>query len=359
MTTPNGVNVPLYIVVAAFALLIGLVGLAAFLGGIAFEGGQPEAAPPPTATVMAPEQPTEPPEQSPTATPTPLPTSTRVPTATLLPTPVPTRTPLPKTGDICGRHPAVQNAILRTIGSSRCEGVSNAELFRILEFSISTGNTIPLQPGDFDGLVNLQRLTLSSEAPIPLGAFSGLSVERMTLTANDIEPGVFFGADVQRLYLSGGEFLPGPGVLPHSLTELKLHYSSYGRSSEREKLIINKDFLDGLSNLEWLEVDFSHSGAGGGEVAVHKDSLSVTPKLRGLRLLGYSITAERDFIAGLSQLESLRLTSLHVKTIIQGEPILTLHPQSPLYGSHSFYPEVLYDDSFHVNLNQREWGGEE
>ncbi len=60
-----------------------------------------------------------------------------------------------------------QDAIPQTIRSARCEGVFTAELFRIQNFrdwryddEISlTINAIPLQSGDFEGLINLKSRT--------------------------------------------------------------------------------------------------------------------------------------------------------------------------------------------------------
>ena len=237
-----------------------------------------------------------------------------------------------RTHDICTRHPKVQDAILQTIRSARCEGVSNAELFRIEEFrdwrhddEINLViNENPLQPGDFDGLVNLKSLNVYSEAAITAGVFSGARIDKLTVWASRIDPGVFDGVEVAHLRLE--DVLPPPGSLPETLTSLDIDDLNRkgSRGSGTAETVLPSDYLEGMQNLERLSI-YAH-----GSLVVPKDMLAHAPNLREVKIGAYSFTTGRTLVASLSHLEYLRVRNLKITTIEEGEDILVLHPESPL-----------------------------
>ena len=123
---------------------------------------------------------------------------------------------------ICGRTPTVQEAILLTLRIPSCEMVTGRELFRITHFRIGrdsgwTGwnwtNEGPAA-GDFAGLVNLQgELSIVGDFTIPAGTFTDLSLEKITLKVDGIQPGAFDGAEVQELALEvRTPLIPNPPI---------------------------------------------------------------------------------------------------------------------------------------------------
>lgn len=365
----TNVQVPLYVVQGAFALLIGLVGLSAYLAGVAFN--QPAETPRSTATVMAQEHPTETPEPSPTPIPqvtaSPEPTATPQATAAPVPTatPPPTRQPPARTRDICDRHPVVQDTILQTLRTSRCAGVDAAELFRIRELPDKiVASEIPFQPGDFTGLVNVRELSVRSLPPIPSGTFSGLNLDTLTLYAAEIAHGAFDGAEIRRLTIR--EHLPQDGVLPPSLRELALDrindYHNRHNPGDYKNAVISTDFLRGLQNLEWLSISVSNVVTGG--LTLHEDALSHTPNLRGLKIHASGFHAGRSMVAGLSRLEYLTFTGVQIASP-DGEDVVELHPGSPLAegiagsGRNPFAAENAYvlRHGGTVGIGVVEWGG--
>ena len=112
--------------------------------------------------------------QGATRTPAPSPTTPASPT-TLSPTgtaePVPTPTFTVQGPGICGRSPEVQETILERLGTSLCQATTVPELFRITdEFRLEMDR---VRAGDFQGLVNVQRLEVSANGVEPNG-FAGL-----------------------------------------------------------------------------------------------------------------------------------------------------------------------------------------
>ena len=95
----------------------------------------------------------------PTLTPTPTPTP--APTLTHTPTPAPTPTP---ERNICQRSPAIQSALIRTLGIRSCRLITEEELFRITAMDVRAKE---LWAGDLDGLYNMERLVLELNAPLP------------------------------------------------------------------------------------------------------------------------------------------------------------------------------------------------
>ena len=143
-----------------------------------------------------------------TRTPAEAPMLTAVPTATTVATATPLVLPTPSGPGICGRTPHVQQAILRTLGSTSCRYVTTDELYRITNLirssSRDNGLSSPLKAGDLHGLVNLEELTISEPddaPPIPAGTFAGSAVEELKLYNATLEQGTFAGANVHHLRL--------------------------------------------------------------------------------------------------------------------------------------------------------------
>ena len=113
------------------------------------------------------------------------------PTRTTEPAPAPTPTPPPtftvQGPGICRRSPEVQEAILERLGTSLCQATTIPELFRITgEFRVEM-NTV--RTGDFQGMVNVERLEVRTNGVEPAG-FAGLhnleELELRLLASTDI-----------------------------------------------------------------------------------------------------------------------------------------------------------------------------
>ena len=149
----------------ALKIMTALLSLAP-LAALACAGGFPAAlseTPEPTAGRVAPTAtPLPTPEPAPltegmgeplSLQPLDMPTATPPPTVTA----VPTVTPLPSVG-ICYRTPAVQEWIISQLQIPSCTVISNAELYRITEWT----DFAELKPGDLSGLVNVPVLTIGA-----------------------------------------------------------------------------------------------------------------------------------------------------------------------------------------------------
>lgn len=179
--------------------------------------------------------PTAPPTRPASTTPTP----TKPPTAT----PRPTATPTPSTGDICYRTPEVQKVLLYELDLNACQVVTPGELFRVQELSIGGGGTrviraAAFKPGDFADLPNLKRLHLHvGEVPEP-GVFDGLTgLERLSLQFGDHD------SETERLTLPESMFASLP----------QLQVLQIGTSQNRH-LRFQSNTLDSLPNLTALSV---------------------------------------------------------------------------------------------------------
>ncbi len=106
-------------------------------------------------------------------------------------------TPAPASPGICGRSPSIQRGITRTLNIQSCRSITGDELYRLTHFHADIWTD--LRAGDFSGMVNVTRLTLTGreEFKIPKGAFQGLdSLKKMTISFHPqgaIEPGAFQG----------------------------------------------------------------------------------------------------------------------------------------------------------------------
>ena len=166
--------------------------------------------------------------------------------------------PTPTGPGICGRSPAIQDAILRTIGSPYCRTITEDELYRIQCFKDSPSSSCESnydftewknhgpKPGDFAGLHNLPYVEIEGPFDIPAGTFTGSSIETLILDVDAIQPGAFEGATVQTLRITTNHTLP-KGTLPTSVTELKLEIVMPPSALQGNE-------LDGLPKLEFLEL---------------------------------------------------------------------------------------------------------
>ena len=202
----------------------------------------------------------------------------------------------------------MQQAILETIRSARCEGVSNAELFRIRQFTdMRNGNEIainasgiPLEPGDFDGLVNMQELRIYSEPTLKANSLAGLKVESPTVWAKRYKEGAFNGIEATHLRIV--RKVPPGRTLPKDLHSLDI-------DDLEGKVVLGPDFLEGLVELEWLEI------YGGESLVIHKDKLKEAPNLRGIDVGSGTVTTGRTLLAGLEHLEDMEFRHLQVAGI--------------------------------------------
>ena len=136
---------------------------------------------------QTPQTPTRIPDASPT---TPAPTGT--------PEPDPTPTFTVQGPGICGRSPEVQETILERLGTSLCQATTVPELFRITdEFRLEMDR---VRAGDFQGLVNVQRLEVSANGVEP-GGFAGL------LNLKELELRLFASTDITTESFQGLESL--------------------------------------------------------------------------------------------------------------------------------------------------------
>ena len=280
--------------------------------------------------------------------------------------------------DICARHPKVQDAILQTIRSARCEGVSNAELFRIQEFRDWRKDEkinleieeIPLQPGDFNGLVNLKSLTMSVK-DVEAGAFLGLdNLETLGLTVHangSIAPGAYEGLKaLQAMSIriskthSDSEatlILPDFDHLP-KLQSLHLEDASTIRPEH-----LTKSFLQNLPELQYLEIQLTPAKEEHQEsnTFLTKDLLAKNPKLKTLHIMsrgyyeaklhlpenlfennaslqnllikGTGTAIPERLLKDLQELETLKTDFIEDEVRHQ----IQLHKDSPLYNKIAHY----------------------
>ena len=148
---------------------------------------------------------------------------------------------LDSTAGVCGRTPAVRDALIARFGVTLCGAVSDANLASITDLSLSGQEFTALAAGDFAGLTSLETLRLTNTAltTLPDRVFDGLNAltnlvvnGTNTLTATNtltLSPGAFAGlTSLTYLWLdnNGLENLPD-GVFSGltSLTDLRLDFN--------------------------------------------------------------------------------------------------------------------------------------
>ena len=140
------------------------------------------------------------------------------------------------TAGVCGRTPAVRDALIDRLSVTSCGAVSDANLASITNLSLSGQDLTALAAGDFAGLTSLGTLYLTNTAltTLPDGVFDGLNaltnlVVNGTNTLTALSPGAFAGlTSLTYLWLdnNGLENLPD-GVFSGltSLTDLRLDFN--------------------------------------------------------------------------------------------------------------------------------------
>ena len=296
-------------------------------------------------------------------------------------TPTPVAMTVPAGPGICGRTPAVQQWIIAELGILSCQRITKDELYRITRFQnrfgidMSNVYATTLRAGDFDGLVNLAELSISTMG-VEAGALAGLdNLKRMSLSINScdkadancpldleeqIEVGAFTGLPrLEHLSItaSGGSrpvSLPVIDSLPslRSLTvegdlaaQVMLQGSSesifrnlpalislevdeprfeHGDGEDPIVFRVGKPFFNGLTSLEQL-----HLGGGGysrHEIALAPDTFDTTPRLREVVINSMGLRVHRDTFRHLDDLEVLRMSDYG-----HSEAVISLSEESPLF----------------------------
>ena len=227
------------------------------------------------------------------------PQPTEIPaTAAATETPEPTATlPPPQkyrsSDNICRRSPGVQNALIKTLQMSSCRIITIDELFRLNTAFAAALNESPRQ-GDFAGMTNLRRLTISVEIP-------------------------------------EGETGSIPDQLFHGMTNLEqLELRSSG------KLTINSNAVHNLPKLKSITIGSS------GSLTIEKDFVSEVPKLTEMR-----ISAGEN-----SQLKEHALNNLNriTELTIQWEGGNSETPSRSTIGQFGYLPRLNRLDIISSNL---------
>ena len=162
------------------------------------------------------------------------------------------------TAGVCGRTPAVRDALIDRLSVTSCGAVSAANLASITNLSLSGQDLTALAAGDFAGLTSLGTLYLTNTAltTLPDGVFDGLNaltnlVVNGTNTLTALSPGAFAGlTSLTYLWLdnNGLENLPD-GVFSGltSLTDLRLDFNGL--------TALSPGAFAGLSSLKTLRLE--------------------------------------------------------------------------------------------------------
>ena len=165
---------------------------------------------------------------------------------------------LDSTAGVCGRTPAVRDALIDELSVTLCGAVSDANLASITNLSLSGQDFTALAAGDFAGLTSLETLSLTNTAltTLPGGVFDGLtSLENLYLTntaLTTLPDGVFDGLNaLTSLIVNGNNTLTAlsPGVfagLP-SLETLWLDFNGL--------TALSPGVFAGLSSLKTLRLE--------------------------------------------------------------------------------------------------------
>lgn len=283
-----------------------------------------------------------------------------------------------QTPGICQRTPTFQNAILATLQAPSCAAVTPDELFRITRFSLEP-NYRQIQPGDLEGLVNLQSVEIEANGrTIPAGAFAGAQINSVHISDADLAPMAFQDARITsihlkrttpqqaafdglqgllHLYISG--LFQFPEVNIPDLSQLRtLSVSAV------EFPVLETNHLDNLPHLTSLTLEgylYPHAhpdrvptGNQPGrtysmdpQALVANEALeSVTIKVAGHPNVdaNYRLVIPKELLAHLASLESVSIGNrVHMQDHILGHPPLNLSSVSPLY-KHMRPPETLPQD---------------
>ena len=220
------------------------------------------------------------------------------PAVSITPTPAPTPTPEPVPG-LCDRNPAVVRAILEAASANSCRNVSHMDLEGIREITITYG---PLEPGDMDGMKNLESLEID-DLGIPMEADSLVGLRNLRkLVINTQRP-------------EAGIILEAPVVVPGVFRNL-------GRLEELRVLgeagwveyDLTQELLLGMPKLRIIEMHYLGS--------IAPKSLDGKNQLETVRLHGskawedYPPRIPRDLAAGMPNIRELTISNFRWPPVI-------------------------------------------
>ena len=209
------------------------------------------------------------------------------------------------TAGVCGRTPAVRDALIAELGVTSCGAVSDAKLASITDLSLSGQEFTALAAGDFAGLTSLENLYLTNTAltTLPDGVFDGLTaLENLYLTNTALTAlpgGVFDGLNaLTNLVVNGNNTLtalsPGAFAGLTSLTYLWLDNNGLENLPD--------GVFSGLTSLTDLRLDFN------GLTALSPGAFAGLTSLKTLRLENNELaTLPDDVFEPLTALTTLDL----------------------------------------------------
>ena len=220
------------------------------------------------------------------------------------------------TNRICGRTPAVRDAILGRSSSSDCGNVPDLATITVLNLNDS-GITV-LEPGDFAGLDALTNLSLANNGgltTLPAGIFAGLTMlDTLNLGTNrlaSLRSDAFAGLDaLETLVLSGNDLTRLPPGIFAGLTGLDTLNLGTNRLAS-----LRSDAFAGLDALETLVL------SGNALTALPAGIFAGLPRLVSLLLTGNSFTADTGLPSGIFDDVVDTLGSI-VTTVITGNIFL-------------------------------------
>ena len=209
------------------------------------------------------------------------------------------------TAGVCGRTPAVRDALIAELGVTSCGAVSDAKLASITDLSLSGQDLTALAAGDFAGLTSLGTLSLTNTAltTLPGGVFDGLtSLENLYLTNTALTAlpgGVFDGLNaLTALIVNGNNTLTAlsPGAFAGLPSLGTLWLDNNGLQN------LPDGVFAGLTSLEALRLDFN------GLTALSPGAFAGLTSLKTLRLENNELaTLPDDVFEPLTALTDLRL----------------------------------------------------
>ena len=169
---------------------------------------------------------------------------------------------LAKSGGVCGRSPAVMQAITAAAGlgdPAQCDQVTEDRLALIRQLDISRQGLAVLKEGDFAGLSGLTQLNAyrNQLTELPAGLFDGLSsLEAILFQENELTelPGDLFTglSKLKSLHLERNRLAELPASLFSDLSNLK-HLNLYGNRITR----LPDGLFAGLAALESLNLEYN------------------------------------------------------------------------------------------------------
>ena len=209
------------------------------------------------------------------------------------------------TAGVCGRTPAVRDALIDHLAASHCGAVSVANLASITNLSLSGQDLTALAAGDFAGLTSLGTLSLTNTAltTLPGGVFDGLtSLENLYLTNTALTAlpgGVFDGLNaLTALIVNGNNTLTAlsPGAFAGLPSLGTLWLDNNGLEN------LPDGVFAGLTSLEALRLDFN------GLTALSPGAFAGLTSLKTLRLENNELaTLPDDVFEPLTALTTLDL----------------------------------------------------